>query len=445
MTGLERWDPAPYLDALPRLETCRWEGQVTDLVGLLVESEGPAAGAGDFCEVFTSSGRTIRMQVIGFRNGRVLSMPLEETGGIQPGDRIVARPDAARVPVSRALLGRVLDGFGQPLDGLPPVVPEASRDLFSPPPGPLEREPIRVPLTTGIRAIDSLLTCGQGQRVGIFGGSGVGKSTLLGAMARHHSADVSVIGLIGERNREVREFLEHELGPDGLKRSVVVCATSDRPAPLRVRACFLATAVAEYFRDQGANVLLVMDSVTRLAMAQREIGLAAGEPPSQKGYTPSVFNLLPKLFERAGNFRRGSITGFYTVLVEGDDFNEPIADATRGILDGHIVLSRELGAMGHYPAIDVLNSVSRLAQSVSGGEQNLAARKVREAMAAYRRAEDLIQLGAYVNGTNPSVDAAIRLRPKLLEFLRQEAGAFSPREETLARLRELAQAFEDQP
>ncbi|MGH9664585.1 MAG: FliI/YscN family ATPase, partial [Bryobacteraceae bacterium] len=348
-----------YLSALERLEVYQWTGTVTQLVGLLVESQGPAAAVGDFCEIRTSSGRSIRTQVIGFRNGRVLSIPLEETDGLQLGDTIVARKEDARVDVGPDLLGRVLDGFGKPIDGKPPIEPSAAYDLYATPPGPLDREHITKPLVTGIRAIDSLLPVGMGQRIGIFGGSGVGKSTLLGAMARHNSADVSVIALIGERNREVRDFLERELSTDGLKRSVVVVATSDRPAPLRIRAGFVALAVSEYFRDQGANVLLVMDSVTRLAMAQREIGLAAGEPPSQKGYTPSVFNLLPKVFERAGNFQRGSITGFFTVLVEGDDFNEPICDAVRAILDGHIQLSRELGAAGHYPAIDILHSVSR--------------------------------------------------------------------------------------
>jgi FliI/YscN family ATPase len=277
--------------------------------------------------------------------------------------------------------------------------------------------------------------------VGIFGGSGVGKSTLLGAMSRHNFADVSVIALIGERNREVRAFLDHELGEEGRKRSVVVVATSDRPAPLRVRACFVALAVAEYFRDQGANVLLVMDSVTRLAMAQREIGLAAGEPPSQKGYTPSVFNLLPKIFERAGNFRTGSITGFFTVLVEGDDFNEPICDAVRAILDGHIVLSRQLASAGQYPAIDVLASVSRLTSQVASREQAQAAYKVREAMAIYQQAEDLIQLGAYVSGSNPKLDAVLRLRGELLEFLRQEPQEKSPIEATLAGLNRLASAL----
>jgi FliI/YscN family ATPase len=429
----------PYLDRIARLEPFRWTGRVTQLIGLLVESEGPAAAMGDFCEVLTADGRTVGAQVIGFRDGRVLSMPLEETGGIQLGDRVVARREQARVAVADGLLGRVLDGFGRPVDGGPPVEADAFYDLYAAPPGPLERRHITRPLAVGIRAIDSLLPCGEGQRIGIFGGSGVGKSMLLGAMARHNSADVSVVALVGERNREVLSFLEHELGPEGLKRSVVVVATSDRPAPLRIRACFLSLAVAEYFRDRGAAVLLVMDSVTRLAMAQREIGLAAGEPPSQKGYTPSVFSLLPKVFERAGNFRTGSITGFFTVLVEGDDFNEPIADAVRAILDGHIVLSRQLGAQGHYPAIDVLNSVSRLSTAVATPEQNQAAAKVREALATYQRAEDLIQLGAYVSGTNPALDTAIRMRAELNAFLRQEAAEFAKREQTLSELQALAQ------
>ena len=283
-----------------------------------------------------------------------------------------------------------------------------------------------------------MLPCGKGQRLGIFGGSGVGKSTLLGAMSRHNSADVTVIGMIGERNREVRAFLENELGPEGRKRSVVVCATSERPAPLRVRACLVSLAVAEYFRDQGASVLLVMDSITRLAMAQREIGLAAGEPPSQKGYTPSVFNLLPKVLERAGNFQRGSITGFFTVLVEGDDFNEPICDAVRAILDGHIILSRKLAAQNHYPAIDILHSVSRLTSAIATPRQNAAAQRLRQALASYRDAEDLIQLGAYVAGTNPNLDASIRLRPEILEFLRQDQAANCPIGQTLSRLEQLA-------
>jgi len=431
------WDLSRYLHAAHSVETVRWVGRVTQMVGLLIESEGPKVAVGDFCDITASDGRRLRVQVIGFREGRVLSMPLEETSGLQPGAVIVARSQDSRMGVGNQLLGRVLDGFGCPMDSLPIEAGEAFYDLYRPAPGPLEREPIREPLVTGVRAIDSLLTCGKGQRVGIFGGSGVGKSTLLGAIARQNSADVSVIALVGERNREVKDFIEHELGPEGLKRAVVVAATSDRPAPLRLRACFVALAVAEYFRDQGADVMLIMDSVTRLAMAQREIGLAAGEPPSQKGYTPSVFNLLPRIFERAGNFHRGSITGLFTVLVEGDDFNEPIADAARGILDGHIVLSRELGSAGHYPAIDILQSVSRLAPRVASPEQRQAAQAIRETMAAYERSSDLINLGAYTAGSNPQLDQAIRLRPRLMDFLRQEPNEASPLDQTLARLKEL--------
>jgi FliI/YscN family ATPase len=428
-----------FIDALPAIETTQWAGRVRDLVGLLVASDGPAAAVGDFCEILPASGKAVRAQVVGFKDGRVLLMPLEETGGLQAGDKVVARAEAARVEVSQQLLGRVLDGFGKPMDRGPAIVPDAHYNLYAAPPGPLERENITEPLVTGVRAIDSLLPFGKGQRIGIFGGSGVGKSTLLGGMARNNSADVSVIALIGERNREVREFLENELTAEGLKRSVVVAATSDMPSPLRIRAAFVALAVAEYFRDCGKSVLLVMDSVTRLAMAQREIGLAAGEPPSQKGYTPSVFSLLPKIFERAGNFRAGSITGFFTVLVEGDDFNEPISDAVRAILDGHVVLSRQLGAMGHYPAIDILSSVSRLANRVSAPEQREAARKIREALSAFHQSEDLINLGAYAAGSNPQLDSAIRLRPDLLEFLRQEPHAAEPVERTLERFYSLAQ------
>ncbi len=427
-----------YAPALERMDPMQWSGKVARMIGLLVESEGPAAAIGDFCEAIVSDGRRIRTQVIGFRDGRVLSIPLEETDGLQLGDTIVARKEAARVAMGRGLLGRVLDGFGNPLDGKPPISAQAQYDLFRAPPGPLEREPITDRLITGIRAIDSLLTIGKGQRIGIFGGSGVGKSTLLGAMSRQNSADVSVIALIGERNREVRDFLEGELGADGLARSVVIVATSDRPAPLRIRAGFVALTVSEFFRDQGEDVLLVMDSVTRLAMAQREIGLAAGEPPSQKGYTPSVFNLLPRVFERAGRFLTGSITGFFTVLVEGDDFNEPISDAVRGILDGHIILSRDLGAAGHYPAIDVLSSVSRLASRVSTPEQKQAAQRLRAALADYQRSEDLVNLGAYTAGANPKLDAAIQIRPQLLDFLRQGASEVSSFDQTLERMVALA-------
>src|SRR5579872_3797651 len=428
----------PYFDKLGRLEPQRWMGSVTQMIGLIVESNGPAAAIGDFCEIATAGGRRVRTQVIGFREGRVLSMPLEETDGLQLGDRVTTRKEDSLMEVGPELLGRVLDGFGKPMDDLGPTRAKEAYPLFCAPPGALEREPIGETLVTGIRAIDSLLTCGKGQRIGIFGGSGVGKSTLLGAMSRHNSADVSVIALVGERNREVRDFLEHELGPEGMKRSVTIVSTSDRPAPLRIRAAFVALGVSEYFRDQGADVLLVMDSVTRLAMAQREIGLAAGEPPSQKGYTPSVFALLPKIFERAGHFKKGSITGFFTVLVEGDDFNEPICDAVRGILDGHFILSRELGSAGHYPALDIRHSLSRLTSRVASPQQLSGIQKIREALALYHDSQDLIQLGAYAAGSNPRLDACIRIRPEIMSFLKQAADAKVPLPETASRLFALA-------
>jgi FliI/YscN family ATPase len=427
-----------YASMVERMEPIRREGEVVELVGLIVESRGPSAAMGDFCEIRTRTGRSIRTQVIGFRDGRVLSMPLEETDGLSLGDRILARGGEGDLAVSPQLLGRVLDGFGNPMDGGPPLHATESRPLFASPPNPLNRAHINQRLATGIRAIDGLLPCGKGQRIGIFGGSGVGKSTLLGSMARSGSAGVNVIALIGERNREVREFLEHDLGEEGMKRSVVVVATSDRPAPLRVRACFVALAVAEYFRDRGEDVLLVMDSITRLAMAQREIGLAAGEPPSQKGYTPSVFSLLPKVCERAGNFEKGSITGFFTVLVEGDDFNEPICDAVRSILDGHITLARQLGAAGHYPAIEILDSVSRLQSKLATPQESENARRIREAMAIYRQSEDLISLGAYVSGSNARLDSAIKSRAEIIRFLRQGARDVSSVEDTLRMMTQLA-------
>lgn len=432
------WNPEPYFKAVETTEAMQWRGVVRDQIGLLIESVGPSVSIGDFCEIQLNDQKAIRTQVIGFRNGRVLSMPLEEIDGLPLGAVIVARKEAARIAVGSGLLGRVLDGFGNPIDQGPAIEPHHFYNLYQTPPGPLERSHIDEQLVTGLRSIDGFLPVGKGQRIGLFGGSGVGKSTLLGSMVRNSESDVCVIALIGERNREVRSFIEHDLGPDGLAKSVVVCATSDRPAPLKLRACFTALAISEYFRDQGKNVLLVIDSVTRLAMAQREIGLAAGEPPSQKGYTPSVFNLLPKICERAGKFRNGSITGFFTVLVEGDDFNEPICDAVRSILDGHIILSRELGYAGHYPAIDVLQSVSRLANALSTPEQKEASRALREALSEYRRSEDLINLGAYISGANPKLDAAIRNRDEVNRFLRQGVQEKSSIQNTSTRLMELA-------
>jgi flagellum-specific ATP synthase len=423
------------------IELLPWVGEVTEMVGLLIASRGPVTSIGDFCEVQTSTGRSVRAQVVGFRNERVLCMPLEEIDGLQVGDRVIARKNESRLRVSPGLLGRVLDGFGRPIDAGPPIEASETYPLYTAAPCPLEREDIKEPLVTGIRAIDGLLPCGKGQRVGIFGGSGVGKSTLLGSMSRHNDADVTVVALVGERNREVRAFLDNELGPEGRKHSVVVVATSDRPAPLRIRACFVALTVAEYFRDQGKNVLLVVDSVTRLAMAQREIGLAAGEPPSQKGYTPSVFAMLPKIFERTGHFKNSSITGFFTVLVEGDDFNEPICDAVRGILDGHFILSRELAAAGQYPAIDIRQSLSRLAPRVASAEHSAQIQKVREALSLYHDSQDLIQLGAYASGSNARLDASIRCRPEILNFLKQDSHSLSPFLETSQRLAKLAAAL----
>lgn len=435
---MNTWFPLQrYTNAIAEAEPVRFQGEVSRLVGLLVESDGPAAAVGDSCTIRTRRGREIRVQVTGFRDGRLLSIPLDETDGVEPGNPVIARGKAARVPVSPQLLGRVIDGFGRPMDGGPPIEAERWADLDAAPPGPLEREPISDRLTTGIRAIDGFLTAGRGQRIGIFGGSGVGKSTLLGSLVKNSDADVAVLALVGERNREVRDFIEHELGEEGMRRSVLVVATSDRPSPLRVRACFTALAVAEYFRGLGRDVLLVADSVTRLAMAQREIGLASGEPPSQKGYTPSVFQMLPRIFERAGRFRQGSITAFFTVLVEGDDMNEPIADAVRGILDGHIVLSRRLGQKGHYPAIDVLQSISRLSSRVGAEGQLASAAALREAMALLQSSEDLIRIGAYAAGTNARLDNAIQLEPGLERFLRQAPSERSSMDETLQAMRAL--------
>jgi FliI/YscN family ATPase len=410
-----------YVDRLEDVEPALMSGRVVRVTGLVVESAGPRARVGEVCELRGDDGRpALSVEVVGFRDGRLLSVPLGDTAGIRPGDRIVARGGVLAIPVGPQLLGRVIDGLGHPLDGLGPLGTRAQARLRPAALNPLARDPISTPICTGVRAIDALLTCGRGQRVGLFGGSGVGKSTLLGMMARGTEADVVVLALVGERGREVRSFLEHDLGSEGLARSVVVVSTSDHPPLLRMRAAYAATAIAEHFRAQGKNVLLMMDSITRFAMAQREVGLAAGEPPTAKGYPPSVFALLPGLLERAGNLRgSGSITAIYSVLVEGDDTNEPIADAVRGILDGHIVLSRDLAGRNHYPAIDVLQSISRTMPDVTGADHRRAAGQVREWLAALRDTEDLVNVGAYVPGSNPRVDGALQRREAIDAFLRQ--------------------------
>jgi flagellum-specific ATP synthase len=361
-------------------------------------------------------------------------MPVGELAGISPGSEIIATGQKLQVEVGQSLLGRVLNGLGQPMDGKDPLFTGNYYPLNASPPNPLTRKRIEVPLAMGIRAIDGLLTCGRGQRIGIFAGSGVGKSTLLGMIARNTEADVNVIGLIGERGREVRDFLERDLGEEGLARSVVVVATSDQPALVRIKGAMVATAVAEYFRDQGKDVMLMMDSVTRFAIAQREVGLAVGEPPTTRGYTPSVFALLPKLLERSGTAEKGSITGLYTVLVEGDDMNEPIADAVRGILDGHIVLSRNLAHLNHYPAIDVLASVSRLMSELGSKEHKDAAGKLRSSLAIYHNNEDLINIGAYASGSNPQIDSAISMIQPINGFLRQGVYEKAPFGDTVAGL-----------
>ena len=399
-----------YFHKLEKCNPIKTIGTVKRAVGLVVESVGPPVSVGELCEITgsRSSGRGIPAEVVGFRDNYVITMPLYKVDGVKLGDRIYSRKAKATVPVSDSLLGRVVNALGDPIDDKGRIESSKSYPIHPLETNPLARKNIDEPLGTGVRSIDGLLTCGKGQRIGIFGGSGVGKSTLLGMMARYTSADVIVIGLVGERGREVRGFIEKDLGEEGLKRSVVVVSTSDQPPLLRIRAALAATTIAEYFRDQGKSVLLVMDSVTRFAMAQREVGLAAGEPPASKGYTPSVFSLLPKLLERAGNFMSGgSITGFYTVLVEGDDMSEPISDAVRSLLDGHIVLNRELAWKNHYPCIDVLSSISRLMPELVVPAYLQKAGKIREWLATYTKAEDMINIGAYAKGSNPKIDVAL--------------------------------------
>jgi flagellum-specific ATP synthase len=426
----------PYLDRLRRADPYRVGGRVVEVVGLVIEAIGPEAEVGEICAIRTSRfGEPVQAQVVGFRESRTLLMPLGSMEGIRPGAEIVASGRPLTAPAGRALLGRVLDGRGNPIDDLGPLgadVPHVPVDAR--PPSPLARRPIDERLALGVRALDVVVPCGRGQRLGIFAGSGVGKSTLLGMIARNTRAEVNVIALVGERGREVREFVEQDLGPEGLARSVVVVATSDQPALVRVSAAFLAMRIAESFRDEGADVLLMMDSVTRFAMAQREIGLAIGEPPASRGYTPSVFALLPRLLERAGTSDRGTITALCTVLVDGDDMNEPIADAVRGILDGHVVLSRDLAQRNHYPAIDVLASVSRVAPRITTDASREASGRLREVLATYRRKEDLITIGAYQQGSDLRTDYAIGKVDELNAFLRQPPDTCEDAEIAEARL-----------
>jgi len=436
VTGI---DFASWHRTLEHADPVRRSGRVTDVIGLVIEGNGPGIPIGGVCAIERRNGReSVVAEVVGFRKDRVLLMPLGDVSGIEPGNRIVVRRLRPVVRTGRGLLGRVLDGLGQPIDGAGPLEVERQVALQGRAINPLEREPIRAPLELGIRAIDALLTCGRGQRVGIFAGSGVGKSSLLGMIARSTRAQANVVALIGERGREVREFLERDLGEEGRARSVVVAVTSDEPPLVRVRGALLAMAIAESFRDEGLDVLVMMDSLTRLAMAQREVGLSIGEPPSARGYTPSVFALLPRVLERAGATRAGSITGLYTVLVEGDDLNEPVADTARGLLDGHVVLSRALAEEGHFPAIDVLKSVSRLMPDVAPAEQVADAARVRGWLAAYRDAEDLIHIGAYAAGSSPRIDQAIARRAAIQSFLRQGLAERATMAEGTARLAALA-------
>jgi flagellum-specific ATP synthase len=412
-------------------------GTVTQSVGLAIEADGLAAPVGACARITTRDSRPVEAEVVGFRHGRSLLMPLEDARGVSGGDRVELVQFRAAVPAGESLLGRVLDALGRPMDGLPPPANTVQRPVFADTPDPMSRTPIHERMDTGVRAIDAMFTCGRGQRVGLFAGSGVGKSSLLGMITRFARADAIVLCLVGERGRELRDFLEHSLGEEGRRRAAVICATSDQPPLLRVRAAFAAHAVAEELRDRGRHVLLLMDSVTRLALAQREIGLAAGEPPTTRGFTPSVFAMLPQLMERAGTAENGSITAFYTVLVEGDDTNEPIADTVRGILDGHIWLDRDLANRGHFPAVRIDDSISRLMDAVATPEHLELARRLRRLHTTYRRSEDLIRIGAYQQGSSAELDQAIKLMPAIEDFLRQDTQTPADFGETVEALRKL--------
>lgn len=411
-------------------------GVVDKVIGVIVESRGPSAKIGDLCMIETQNAYRpyIHAEVVGFKEGRILLMPLEEMMNLSPGCRVLNTGDTFRVSVGPELLGRVLDGLGNPLDDRFEISQDLKYHIHGHAPHPLRRTEIYEPLSMGVRSIDGFITLGKGQRVGIFAGSGVGKSTLLGMIARNTEADMSVIALIGERGREVRDFIENALGEEGLKRSVVVVSTSDQPAMLKVKAAMVATTIAEYFRKEGKNVMLMMDSVTRVAMSLREVGLAVGEPPATRGYTPSVYAFMPKLLERAGTSETGSITGLYTVLVEGDDFNEPVSDMVRGLLDGHIMLNRALAEQNHFPAVDVQGSISRLMINIVSKDHRLAAGKIRDLMAVYRKSEDLINIGAYVQGSNPKLDKAVMLKNDIDNLLKQDIEDNAPFNDTVEKM-----------
>ena len=418
-------DLGPYMRLVEGGDPLRANGKIVDVVGLTLQATGPPMSVGDLCYVVPRDhGPRVPVEVVGFRGDRILLMPLGDLRGIGPGSPLMPTHRPRTVRCGAGLLGRVVGSMGTPIDGGPPLAWDTEMPLQADPPPPLARKRITEPIATGVRAIDACMTCGKGQRVGIMAGSGVGKSKLIGMIARNTSADINVIALIGERGREVRDFIEIDLGEEGLQRSVVVVATSDEPALLRISGAYVATAISEYFRAQGADVMLIMDSVTRFAMAQREVGLAIGEPPATRGYPPSMYALLPRLLERAGNASTGSITGFYAVLVEADDLNDPVGDTARSILDGHVALSRDLASRNHYPAIDVLESVSRAMFDVSTEQHRNLAGRLRRHLAVHRDAEDLINIGAYVAGSNPEIDAAVRAMPSLRRFLQQ--GLFEP-------------------
>lgn len=433
-------DLARYFDEIDRAVPVQVKGRVKEVIGLIVRATLPQAFIGELCLIYNPrSSVPVKAEVVGFQGGDVLLMPIGELTNLGPQSEVVSTGDCLRVKVGEEVLGRVLNGIGEPIDTefKGALTCSGEYPVYAAPPDPLRRKRVTSPISIGVRAIDALLTCGEGQRIGLFAAAGVGKSTLLGMIARNTEAEVNVITLVGERGREVRDFLEHDLGPEGLKRSVVVCATSNEPSLVRLKAAYVGTAIAEYFRDQGRRVMLMMDSVTRFARAQREVGLACGEPPARAGYTPSVFSELPRLLERAGNSDKGSITAFYTVLVAGDDMNEPVADEVRSILDGHIILSRDLAAQGHYPAISVLDSVSRVMSAVTDGDHRAAATRMREVLSTYEKQKDLILIGAYQKGSDPRVDYALRMIEKVNAFLKQETQSKAPLPETIAGLKQL--------